>query len=742
MNTVPSRRDLLAGAGILVAFSFTRGLAQAAEAAAPEIGTLRTVPMLDAWIRLTPDGRVAIFSGKAELGQGISTAMVQIAAEELALPGERISIVSADTARTPDEGLTAGSNSMHDSGAAILNAAANVRVLLIEAAAKKWGVEPAGLELTGGAVVAPDGRRLTVGELASGLSLHVAARAEVRPRVQPAQRPDLKRPDLKRPDLKRIDIPAKLNGGQAYVQDLRLPGMLHARVVRAASHGSRIDADIPTAANLPGVVKVVREGRFTAVVAETQWQAIKAMRKLQAAPATVATPFPQSDQIHAALQASVLHDEVVLDRKTATPVAAAAEVSARYSRPYLMHGSIGPSCAVAQFENGTMTVWTHSQGVFVLRGCLAELLHLPLGKVRCIHTPSAGCYGQNGADDVAADAAMAAMAVPGKPVRLQWMREQEHGWEPLGSAQVSQARATLGADGRIASWDYEVWSHPHDNRPKTAGRLLAGMEVDPPFPYPAPTPIAMPAGDGHRNSIPIYDIPQAKVLFHYAPQSALRVSALRSLGAHHNVFSIESFMDELAAAAKADPVAFRLKHLTDPRGRAVVNEAAARFGWNGYKHAPGSGRGFAYARYKNSATYCAIAMDLTLDRATGQVRLGRIVAAVDSGRAVSTDGIRNQIEGAILQSLSWTLQEQTRFTPNGRTSVNWATYPIIRFQAQPTSVEVHVIDHPDQGFLGAGEAGQGPAAAALANALTDAAGVRLRDMPFTPDKVKAAIVRI
>jgi len=404
-----------------------------------------------------------------------------------------------------------------------------------------------------------------------------------------------------------------------------------------------------------------------------------------------------------------------------------------------MHGSIGPSCAVALWENDGVTVWTHSQGVYPLRKALAELLRLPADKVRCIHVEGSGCYGHNGADDVAADAALAARAVPGRPVRVQWMREQEHGWEPLGSAMVVELQATLGADGRIAEWRHDVWSNAHNSRPATAGGLLAGAELDPPFPRQVPKPIPMPEGGGHRNGNPLYALANAKGVYHFIEQAPVRVSALRSLGAHMNVFAIECFMDELATASGADPVAFRLAHMSDGRAREVMQAAADRFGWaQRTKGGNDRGCGFAFARYKNLAAYCAVAMEIAVDRDSGKIEIPRVVATVDSGEAVNPDGIRNQIEGAILQSLSWTIHEAVAFDTAHRSSFDWSAYPILRFDTVPAVVEVQVIDRPRQPFLGTGEAGQGPAAAAPANAVADALALRVRDMPLAPEKLRAA----
>jgi nicotinate dehydrogenase subunit B len=722
------RRALLANGALVVAFALSRGAA-AQDADKPALaGDLAKSPLLDSWIRIGPEGHVTVFTGKAELGQGIKTALIQIAADELAMAPSAFDIVTADTALTPDEGVTAGSHSMQDSGTAILNAAANVRALLAEAASWRFAIAADQIEMRDGAAHAPDGRSIGYGELASALSLHVTAKPNVPRRTGGAR--------VIGQLLPRIDIPAKVTGGEAYLQDMRLPGMLHARVVRGPSDGTRLKVgDVDAVAKMPGVVQVVRRGRFTAIVADDEWRAVKALHRLQAAGwERGGQPLPIQD-MREAIRGLPAEDVAIFDYPGPPAPPDAPVLSARYSRPCLMHGSIGPSCAVALWEDDSVTVWTHSQGVYPLRKALAELLGLALDRVRCVHVEGAGCYGHNGADDVAADAALAARAVPGQPVRLQWMREQEHGWEPLGSAMAVEMHAALGSDGRILGWRHDVWSNTHSTRPTTAGGLLAGAEVEPPFTPPKPRPIPMPEGGGARNGNPIYALPNARGTFHFVQQMPVRVSALRGLGAQMNVFAIESFMDELAAAAGADPVAFRLAHLHDERARDVVKMAADRFGWA----ARGPGTGFAFARYKNLASHCAVAMEVRVDRDTGEVHVSRVVAAVDSGEAVNPDGIRNQIEGGIVQALSWTTREAVAFDATHRTSFDWSAYPILRFPAVPGRIEVHVIDRPKQPFLGAGEAAQGPAAAALANAVAHALGIRLRDMPLSPERVKAAL---
>ncbi len=721
--TALSRRAMLSGGSLLLGFRLLP-----ANAAAPFDGDLRVAPELDSWIRLDPDGGVTVLTGKVELGQGIKTALIQIAAEELDLEANRITLITADTGRTPNEGYTAGSHSMQDSGTAIRDAAAEARALLIDAAAARWQMPRSQLRTEAGRVTGPGGRTLGYGELAGSVDLHRAAAA-------PFPLKPVSEYTIVGRSLPRIDLPGKLAGLPSFVQDLRLDGMVHARVVRPIAYGGRLlDVDEAAVAAMPGVLKVVREGSFLGVIAEREFQAIAAMRALAAsAHWAPGHKLPQPGAVGAFLQSAPSHDIVVLDRPTsAPPPGTGRSLEARYSRPFLAHGAIGPSCAVARYDPaGSVTVWTHTQGVFPLRGALAEMLHLPPEQVRCIHLEGAGCYGQNGADDAAADAALLARAMPGRPIRLQWMREQEQYWEPYGPAMVAETRATLDGAGKIATWDYQVWSNVHTERPGPAGVLLAAQSLDPPFAPPPPKPIPMPEGGGDRNSIPLYDFPGARVIYHFVPEMPVRVSALRSLGAHLNVFAIESFMDDLATAAGADPVAFRLTHLRDPRARDVVAMAAERFGW---PNAPiGSGRGFAFARYKNLAAYCAVALQVAVEPASKRIRIGRVVAAVDSGQSVNPDGIRNQVEGAIVQAASWTLFEQVAFTPRRIVSRDWSSYPIARFNAVPESVEVHVIDRPGTPYLGTGECGQGPAAAAIANAVADATGVRLRDMPLRLD---------
>jgi nicotinate dehydrogenase subunit B len=738
-----SRREFLAtGGALVVSFALARPLAAAqpqdpqnlgrTPKPAPALpGNLKASPMLDAWIRIGADNSVTVYTGKAELGQGIKTALIQIAAEELMVDPARIRLITADTAQTPNEGYTAGSQSMSDSGMAILNAAAQVRAILVRLAAERLQQPPEELTVVDGTVRTADGRTLAYGELVTGQTLHVAAQP-----VSPLRDPRTR--EVMGKSLARVDIPAKVTGGASYVHDLRLPGMVHGRVVRPPSYGARLrSVDTAAVETLPGVLKVVRNGSYLAVVAEREYQAVTAMRALARAAQWEERPTLPAGDVYSQFQRLPAEDEVILGGG-APAASGAGLVEARYTRPCQMHASIGPSCAVALAGEDGLTVWSHTQGVYPLRQAIAEMLRLSAERVRCIHMEGAGCYGHNGADDAGADAALLAVALPGRPVRVQWMREDEHMWEPYGSMMVAQARGRV-EEGRIVGWHYEVWSNTHSNRPGPAGQLVPAWHIDNGYTPPAPRKLPLPAGGGHRNALPYYKFPDASVVYHFVTAMPLRVSALRALGAYLNVFAIESFIDELATAARLDPLELRLRHLEDSRATEVLRLAAERFGWARYHRVQGRGRGIAFARYKNLAAYAAIACEVEVDRDSGRVRVLRAVSAIDSGEAVNPDGIRNQTEGGIIQAMSWTLFESVAFDATRITSRDWGGYPIMRFSSVPEHIEVHVINRLGMPFLGTGEAMQGPAAAALANAVADAVGARVRDIPLTPARVKAAI---
>jgi len=733
-----SRREVIGG--LLVAFTLSPAMAQTGggegsggpPTVAPELpGTLAKFPDLNAWIHIAPNGRVTVFTGKAELGTGIKTAIAQLAADELDITLDRVDLITADTGLTPNEGVTAGSQTLEQSGTAVANAAANVRLLLAEAAAARWGVSATDLFTRDGEVLDSRGRRVSYADLAASTPLAVRARADV-PRKRVKARRLIGQP------VPRVDLPAKLTGLAAYVHDMRLPGMVHARVLRGPSSGTKPRLDLASVGRQPGVDHVVRIGAFAAIVGSREWpleRALHAAARGGWQPAPAAT-LP--GDLPAALLAMRRQSQTIADRRDDPGATSVRRLSARYDRPYLMHGAIGPSCAVALFRDGQLTIWTHSQGVEPLRQSIAELLAIPPERVRCVHREGAGCYGHNGADDVAGDAALIARAMPGVPVRLQWSREQEHGHEPLGPAMLAHLDAALDASGRIVDWRHQVWSNTHSTRPTAAGDLLAGREMVPPFAATPPKPIPQPNGGGDRNAIPLYRFPNQTIVSHFLPDMPVRVSALRGLGAHLNIFALESFMDELAEAAGQDPVAFRLAHLDDPRAAAVIRSAAGRFGWSEYHARPNRGRGFAFARYKNHGAYLAIALDVERVPDEGRLIVHRAVAAVDSGEAVNPDGIRNQVEGGIVQSLSWTAYEAAGHDGTRRTDYDWSTYPILRFGDAPLSIAVEIIDRPDSPFLGTGECAQGPTAAALANALVVATGKRLRSLPLAREGARPA----
>jgi CO/xanthine dehydrogenase Mo-binding subunit len=747
--TIPevSRRSVLFGTGALVmAFTLRPALAQtphgpgdetqnfvAQPQAAPDLpGSLKTNPNLESWLRLEPTGRATIFTGKAELGQGIKTALLQIAAEELRVSFESLSLVGPDTSLSPNEGFTAGSHSIQDSGTAIRHAAAQAREILISEAARRLSLPPEQLRVEMGTVISGDGRRVGYGEL---VSEHlIEGRALPHSKLTPtADFVEMGKP------RQRIDIPAKVTGGAAYVQDMRPEGMVHGRVVRPPSPGARLrSVDIALVERLPGVVKVVRDGSFIGVVAEKEWQVIKAMRTLSAASEWEEQPsLPNVAKLPEVLMGMRSDDGVVVDERV--PVSVARTQEATFTRPYQIHASIGPSCALGHLEDGVTTVWTHTQGVYPDQKAIAQMLGVPVEQVRCIHAEGSGCYGHNAADDAAADAALLAQAVPGRPVRVQWMREQEHAWEPFSPGMVTKVRAGLDNRGNVVDWNYELWSNSHNSRPGSAGNLLPAQHIATAFSPDQPKLQITPEGNGDRNSNPLYAFPSRHVTWHFLPEMPIRVSALRGLGAYMNVFSIENFMDDLAAEAAVDPVEYRLRHMKDERARDVISRAAEGFGWKAAQKAPENhGYGFAFARYKNLAAYCAVAMEVKVEPETGRVRLIRAFAAVDAGEVVNPDGVSNQVQGGIIQAASWTLYEAVTFDETRITSVDWSTYPIMRFDALPKSIEVDIIPRHGTPFLGAGECSQGPGGAAVANAVANAIGRRIYDLPLTREKVRSA----
>jgi len=733
-----SRRDFLeSSGGLVVAFALVPHVAFAQDRPAALPGSLNRNRRLDAWLRIDPNGTVTVFTGKIELGQGIGTALSQIAADELDVDLRRIEVIAGDTARTPNEGQTAGSLSVEQSGTALRFACAEARAILLAAAAAKLGASAAELNVGDGVVGAPAGTSVTYWELARDLDLKREATAKVKPKPASEHRWVGK-------SIARRDIPKKFTGGAAYVQDIRLPHMVFGRVVRPPSPGAKLlSVDEAAIRRLPGVVAVVRDGSFLGVATEREEQAIQAreaLRKSARWKETASLP-PSGDALYRQLMSGPAPAETVVEKTSPVAAAPVKTIEALYTRPYQAHASIGPSCAVAQWQDGKLVVWTHSQGVFPLRAELAKVFGLAPQDIRCIHAEGAGCYGHNGADDVALDAALVARATGGRPLKLSWMRDDEFMWEPYGSAMVMKLSGGLDAQGNVVTWSHEVWSHPHSTRPgsSTGVNLLAARYLSQAFPPVLPADVSQPAGGAARNAVPLYDFPNVTVLKHYIAEAPLRTSALRTLGGYANVFALESFVDELAVAAGADPVEFRLRHLKDPRARAVIEAAAQRAGWRAGRRGDGRrGCGFAFSKYKNLACYCAMAADVEVDRQSGRVTVGRVIAAVDAGQIVNTDGVINQIEGGIIQSASWTLMESMRYDRTRVTTRSWTDYPIMRFTDVP-DVEVVLLNQPAERFLGVGEGAQGPTAAAIANAIAQATGKRLRALPFAAERVKQAL---
>ncbi|MEK6593603.1 MAG: molybdopterin cofactor-binding domain-containing protein [Pseudomonadota bacterium] len=694
--------------------------------------SLETNPLLGHWLRVNREGTVTVYTGKVEIGQGILTAVVQVAADELDVAIERIRLEPADTRYSPNEGLTSGSRSVEEGVMTVAYAAAEAREILLERGARALGVSLEQLTVSDGVITARSGGSISYWDLADDNLLKRNASGQVPLKPESERR-------YVGVSLPRRDILRKITGAPAYVQDLDFPGMVYGRVVRPPTYSARLTAlhDGEVRA-LPGVIAVVRDGSFVGVVAEREEQAIRAARRLARLAQWHDVPSLPADMTPAAyLQAQPARSEVISEKSIAAAVPR-TELAATYTRPFIAHASMAPSCAVAHLHDGKYQVWSHTQGIYLLRHELARALGVEESTVTVVHAEGAGCFGHNGADDAALDAALLARAVPEKPVHVQWMREDEFAWEPYGPAMVVHTRAALDESGNIVDWHFDVWSYPHVARPgdRDGVNLVAAWHLEQPFAPATPSDPPLPPGGSHRNAIPLYDFPNQRVTNHLVRKSPLRVSALRALGAHANVFAIESFMDELATAAGADPVEFRLRHLRDERARAVIEQVAQACGWEADKRSDGTrGRGIGFARYKNVGCYVAVVVEVEMETV---VRVTRAWAAVDVGLAVNPDGVINQIEGGIIQSASMTTREQVAFDRERVTTRNWDDYPILKFSEAPT-VQVVLLNRPDQPPVGVGEGATGPTAAAIANAVYAALGARVRDMPLTRERVIAAL---
>ncbi len=706
---------------------------------------LAQTPDLDDWIRINDGGTVTLFTGKVELGQGIKTAVALIGAEELDVSLERIRIATTDTIHSPDEGLTVGSMSLETTGEAMRYAAAEARQVLLSIAYEELEAPIERLVVTDGTIRDPvSGRSATYWDLMGGQPFGRKIAGVVRPKSSEEY-------SLLGKANPRFDLVDKVSGAQTYVHDLDLPSMVHGRVLRPPHYDARlVSIDEHAVSQLPGVLKIVRDGSFLGVICEREEQALEALEALRAA-ATWAgeLDLPSQDSLYEHML-SQNRQSFLVQKGTPiegaippieTPPGAIDTLRATYYRPFQMHASLGPSAAVAKLVDGKLTLWVQSQGVYPIRAAVAHVLGLAEDDVRVVHVEGAGCYGHNGADDAALDATLLARAYPGRPVSLKWTRADEHTWEPYGPAMVMQLQASLGAEGEVIDWNHDVWSYPHLGRSRVGANtsgLLAAWHLDEPYSRVSLKPVLAPHVGSHRNADPLYTFTRRRIVKHFIPESPLRVSALRSLGAYGNVFAIESFMDELAHNAGIDPLEYRLQHLKDKRAREVITIAAEKAGWRWRDHADGHGQGLAFAQYKNRQCYTAIVVDLEVDRSTGQIALERAIIAADAGQIVSADGLSNQLEGSFVQAASWTLNEEVRFNQEGITSQDWDSYPILRFPQAP-KIETVLLNRPGLPFLGSGEAAQGPTPAAIANAVFDAVGVRLREIPFTPERVLAAM---
>jgi CO/xanthine dehydrogenase Mo-binding subunit len=708
-------------------------MTNAASSAPPKLPvSLVANPVLSSWVSFSSEGQVTVSPGKVEIGQGIVTALAQIAADELDVDIGRVRMIRASTATSPNEGVTSGSLSIQQSGRAIRHACAEIRQIFLAAASDQLGVAIDALEIKDGTIAGPGNVRTSYWELAGKVSLDREAAPGAVPK-KPTQRA------LAGNSVQRLDIPDKVFAHPRFIHDSALAGMLHGRVLRSDMPGAKLTGlKEDGVRGVAGLIAVVRDGSFAGVVSETEEgaeTALKALRK--GATWSAGQTLPDESALADFLKAQPVESTVIDTRVAAAPGERKRTLKRQYTRPYIAHASIAPSCAMAQWTDGRVHVWTHSQGVYLLRADLALVLKLPVESITVEHMEGAGCYGHNAADDVALDAVLLARAAGGRPVRLQWSRADELTHGPFGAAMAIEIEADLDMQGDIVDWRHSIWSNGHAARPGRAAQpaLLAGYEIATPFPRMiSSNPPQATGGGADRNAVPLYDFPSWKIVSHRLLTMPVRTSALRTLGAQGNVFAIESFLDEVAAERGEDPVAFRLRHLKDERARDVIRAVARRAKWKPEKRA-GTGYGIGYARYKNAGAYCAVVAEV---EGAGDIRVKRLTIAVDVGEAINPDGVINQIEGGAIQATSWVLKERVRFDDRRITSNSWTDYPILRFSEVP-EVDVELIQRSDIEPVGAGEAAHSPVTAAIANATFDALGVRVRNLPITRDSLIAAM---
>jgi nicotinate dehydrogenase subunit B len=728
----PSRRGFLqAGGAIVISFAFP-ALSSAQTATPPEKQALYTG--LDSWLAVGANGTITVFCGKVELGQGVQTSLSQAVAEELDCPMSRIFMIMGDTAIVPDQGTTTGSKTTQMGQPQLRQAAAEARAVLVELGAAKLGVTPDEVGIREGVVFvkAAPAKGVSFADLLGGKRFD-------RKMTGKAKFKAIKDYTVIGQPVPRVDLPAKTIGSFEYVQNIRLPGMMHGRVVRPAAIGAKLIRVDESSIRKLGA-RVVTRGDFVGVVAVREETAIAAARQLKVEWAMPANASESVD-IHNELRTyPVTHPEnVKITGDAAGAFAKAAKTyKATYLTPFQMHGSIGPSCGVADVRKDSATVWCGTQHSYGLIDTVAAIINIPAKNVRVAWTEASGCYGHNGADDSAVDAALLSQAI-GKPVRVQWSRQDEHGWEPKCPAMVIDLAAGVDNKGNVVAWDFINITSTHSSRPRgQAGNTLGGTLTGhkPNYEY----------SNGNRNADINYVFPDRRVRIRYHDSSPLRPSALRGLSAYPHTFANESFIDELAFAAKADPVAYRLQYVKDERALAVINAAVKMAKWT-----PGqtpqvsadgnlvTGRGFAFNQYENINAYTAMVVDIEVDRSSGKVRVKHMYAAFDCGLIVNPDGTRNQVEGCLIQGMSRALFEEVAFNRGGVTSVDWLGYPIARFEDIPEVVQVELINRPDKGSCGAGEASTTPIAAAIGNAIFNATGARLRQYPFSPERVKNAL---
>ena len=698
--------------------------------------SLDAYPRVSDWLRLG-DGKILVRTGKVDIGQRISTALVGIVAEELTLDQDQIELQPVTTAGSPDEGMTSGSNSIEQSGHAIRSAAATLRDKVLAEAVGRLGGTAGDWRLDAGALIGPGTNTpVPIMDLVGELDLDFAVDASA---VHVGREPSKAMPMRGLSDL--------VTGRYRFIHDLERPDMLHARIIRPPHAAARLVAlsEGAVARVRSNGIEVIRDGSFLAVAGTSEWPVVRAAEQIARACDWDLQSGLEANDIFAVLTQGNAIRMVVKDgnpEKDAPipPPIAHPSHSARYERPFTMHGALGPSAAFAVFDGKTLDIITHSQGIFILRETIAESVGMALDDVVLTHMPGAGCYGQSGADDAAFDAALIAMAQPGRSVLLKWTRDEEHAWEPYGPAGSIELSATLGDDGRLQAFSAEAIGGTFRGRPRNGpdgegpAKLLANHFRDAAVAPRDGVPNMNWQGGLHRNQNPIYDIPETRFVKGLVPKMPLRTSALRCLGGALNVFAIESFMDEVARSAGQDAVEFRKVHLSDPRALAILDRLQSEL--SARPLGEGCGRGIAYAQYKNTMTRVGVAVDLTVSD-MGEIQLDRAILVADAGRIVDRDGLEAQLEGGFLQAASWALYEEVTWDPEGITSRDWQSYPVLRFANAPR-IEVILHDQPTEKSLGAGEASPGPTLAAIANAVFDATGLRLRRLPLKPEALVAA----